>query len=72
MSNTERPKALAAALAVIERAYGKGAIMKMGDGPVVRGEETSRPGGTIPRRGKDHFRRAGTIQPPGGHTLCGQ
>ena len=36
MANDEKPKALAAALAAIERAYGKGAIMKMGEGPVVR------------------------------------
>ena len=34
--NDERTKALAAALASIEKAYGKGAIMKMGDGPIVR------------------------------------
>jgi len=33
---TERSKALAAALLSIEKAYGKGAIMKMGDGPIVR------------------------------------
>ena len=32
----DRSKALAAALASIEKAYGKGAIMKMSDGPVVR------------------------------------
>jgi recombination protein RecA len=32
----ERSKALAAALLSIEKAYGKGAIMKMGDGPIVR------------------------------------
>ena len=32
----ERAKALATALANIEKAYGKGAIMKMGDGPIVR------------------------------------
>jgi len=33
---SERSKALAAALLSIEKAYGKGAIMKMGDGPIVR------------------------------------
>ncbi|MDR0384024.1 MAG: recombinase RecA [Christensenellaceae bacterium] len=32
----ERKKALDAAIAAIEKAYGKGAIMKIGDGPVVR------------------------------------
>jgi recombination protein RecA len=31
----EKNKALAAALAQIEKVYGKGAIMKMGDGPIV-------------------------------------
>ncbi|MCL2228921.1 MAG: recombinase RecA [Firmicutes bacterium] len=31
-----KQKALAAALANIEKAYGKGAIMKMGEGPIVR------------------------------------
>jgi len=40
MAETEKPKALAAALAAIERAYGKGAIMKMGEGPVVRDVKT--------------------------------
>ena len=32
----ERKKALAAALAAIEKQHGKGTIMKMGDGPVVK------------------------------------
>jgi len=36
MDKNERSKALAVALASIEKAYGKGAIMKMGDGPIVR------------------------------------
>lgn len=36
MEKTERAKALALALANIEKAYGKGAIMKMGDGAVER------------------------------------
>ena len=36
----EKNKALAAALAQIEKAYGKGAIMKMGDGPIVRNIKT--------------------------------
>jgi recombination protein RecA len=36
MEKNERAKALAAAIATIEKAYGKGAIMKMGDGPIVR------------------------------------
>jgi recombination protein RecA len=36
MDKNERSKALAAAIANIEKAYGKGAIMKMGDGPIVR------------------------------------
>jgi len=35
-TENERSKALAAALASIEKAYGKGAIMKMGDGPIER------------------------------------
>jgi len=33
---SEKSKALLAALASIEKAYGKGAIMKMGDGPIER------------------------------------
>ena len=36
MDKNERSKALATAIANIEKAYGKGAIMKMGDGPIVR------------------------------------
>ena len=32
----EKKKALDSALAIIEKQYGKGAIMKLGDGPVVR------------------------------------
>ena len=36
MAEQEKSKALQAALATIEKIYGKGAIMKMGDGPVVR------------------------------------
>ncbi|MDR1917442.1 MAG: recombinase RecA [Christensenellaceae bacterium] len=36
----EKNKALAAALAQIEKVYGKGAIMKMGDGPIVRNIKT--------------------------------
>jgi recombination protein RecA len=36
MADLEKNKALQAALAQIEKAYGKGAIMKMGDGPIVR------------------------------------
>jgi len=35
-TDNERNKALAAALALIEKAHGKGAIMKMGEGPIVR------------------------------------
>lgn len=34
--NNEKKKALDTALATIEKQYGKGAIMKLGDGPVVR------------------------------------
>lgn len=34
--NNEKKKALDTALASIEKQYGKGAIMKLGDGPVVR------------------------------------
>jgi len=34
--DTEKKKALDTALATIEKAYGKGAIMKLGDGPIVR------------------------------------
>ncbi|MDR0462392.1 MAG: recombinase RecA, partial [Christensenellaceae bacterium] len=36
MEKNERSKALAVAIANIEKAYGKGAIMKMGEGPIVR------------------------------------
>ena len=36
MAENEKSKALQAALANIEKLYGKGAIMKMGEGPVVR------------------------------------
>jgi recombination protein RecA len=36
MDKAERARALATAIANIEKAYGKGAIMKMGDGPIVR------------------------------------
>ena len=33
--NTEKAKALAAALAQIEKQFGKGTIMKLGDGEVI-------------------------------------
>lgn len=36
ITKIDRAKALASALATIEKAYGKGAIMKLGDGPVER------------------------------------
>jgi recombination protein RecA len=36
MAENEKSKALQAALAQIEKAYGKGAIMKMSDGPIIR------------------------------------
>ena len=36
MEKSERAKALANAIAGIEKIHGKGAIMKMGDGPIVR------------------------------------
>ncbi|MCL2846115.1 MAG: recombinase RecA [Firmicutes bacterium] len=36
---TEREKALAAALAMIEKAHGKGAVMKMGEGPIIKNVE---------------------------------
>ena len=36
MSNTDRSKALAAALSQIERQFGKGSVMKMGDAAIAR------------------------------------
>ncbi|MDR0975859.1 MAG: recombinase RecA [Christensenellaceae bacterium] len=40
MAEIERQKALAAALAQIEKVYGKGAIIKMSDGPIVSNIQT--------------------------------